>query len=69
MQCIGCLDVLRRNLILISRRVAGRDLSSRSFKSFRGFADMSLTLRIANRLGLRKKLFPNGFLSRAVQGF
>ena len=53
MQCIGCLDVLRRNLILISRRVAGRDLSSRSCSVLRS-AVKGLTLRITIRLGLRE---------------
>ena len=54
MQCIGCLDVLRRNLILISRRVAGRDLSSRSCREFCCSAVKGLTLRITIRLGLRE---------------
>ena len=47
-------DVLRRVLILISRRVAGRDLSSRSLREFCGSAVKGLTLRITIRLGLRE---------------
>ena len=45
---------------MISRRVAGRDLSSRSCREFCGFAVKGLTLRITIRLGLREVISQMG---------